>query len=156
MVITLNFANKIFSSDNRPTSMKFISTIFFAFTLVAFASCNDNSYEAYINSTLADEIPNYNKYDSIFIIPRSGCTSCAAQADIIFKAGHRNKKNLYIFTSLYSEKDLRIELGRERIYSDNVFIDKDNKFWKQKFEESHYPTRFTKEGTDDYVFDYMF
>lgn len=118
-------------------------------------SCTDNSYTGFVESALRAEVPGYEKYDTIFIITRRGCNSCTNQADRIFKTRGGNKQNLFIFTNLESEKRLRIELSKDRLQQDNVFVDHDKRFWTNKFVEAQYPTALIRNDNGEYEFKYM-
>ncbi|MCM1450353.1 MAG: hypothetical protein NC082_08420 [Clostridiales bacterium] len=121
------------------------------------AGCNtDPGYKEYIQTGLSEIAPGYTeKYDSIFIVSRMGCNSCKNDADRIVKARLDNSRNLYIFTNLQSQKLLRIEYGKDRLQQPNVIVDKDSRFWKQRYVESAYPVLFTLSDDRELEFSYL-
>lgn len=122
--------------------MKLNPTIIITSVLFLFTSCHPNdAYIHYIQENLQKELPEFTeKYDSIFIIPRSGCNSCINKADAIILPRLRNKRNLYIFTNIPSKKMLRIQFGSRQLEQENVIVDTDKLYWRQQYKESAYPT----------------
>jgi hypothetical protein len=86
-----------------------------------------------------------NEYENIVIIPRRGCHACVEQADRFFQENKSNKKYMFIFTRLMSEKRLRIELGNANLSLPNVVVDKENNFYIVYYSQHDYMERFRKE-----------
>lgn len=80
------------------------------------------------------------QYDTIIIIPSSGCSGCLTKAESFFLSHHEQNNYLFIFTGLYSEKTLSIRLGgRAHIRKKNVILDEDGLFYLSDYPEVIYP-----------------
>ncbi len=126
-----------------------------AAVLITLVSCKETDYSSYVYSSIVDNVPNYECYDSIFIVPRTGCNSCKDLADMIVKEKYKNKNNLVIFTDIQSKKLLYIELGKEMFVQENVIIDEKKQFWQQRFKEASYPILVIREPNSSYQIHYM-
>lgn len=98
----------------------------------SFEQAVKRSFNSYLDTTTVH-------YQYIMLIPNSGCTGCISEAEHFFKEYNNRDEILFIFTHVMSNKDLRIRLGKKNIQKENVFIDKNNSFYFEEFEESIYP-----------------
>lgn len=103
-------------------------------------SCDRNNYQNEIskrlNAQFGDSLKNY---EMIVILPGSGCTGCITNAEIFFVNNINNSKIKFILTHSDSKKNLGLKLGKENIYLSNVFIDDNDLFYLNLFEEKIYP-----------------
>ena len=133
--------------------------IVYCLTIIFFCSCSTSLKD--IHGYMNLQLNNYcdqslNEYENIVIIPRRGCHACVEQADRFFQENKSNKKYMFIFTRLMSEKRLRIELGNANLSLPNVVVDKENNFYNSKFKESDYPLLLTKGENGYFLVSYLF
>ncbi|MDR0574951.1 MAG: hypothetical protein LBG96_13160 [Tannerella sp.] len=78
-------------------------------------------------------------YESVVIIPGSGCTGCISVAEKFFLDNVSNEKIKFILTKNASQKGLVLRLHEENLKRENVLIDVDNNFYLIGYEEKIYP-----------------
>lgn len=79
-------------------------------------------------------------YDTIIIIPSSGCSGCLTKAESVFLSHHEQEEFLFIFTGFFSEKSLSIRFGGSTsIYKKNVILDEDGIFYLSDYPDVIYP-----------------
>lgn len=103
-------------------------------------SCDKNSYHNVVSKKLNSQFKDsLKKYEMVVILPGSGCTGCITNAENFFIKNVSNDKIKFILTYYSSRKSLGLKLGKENIHSSNVFIDDENFFYLESFEERIYP-----------------
>lgn len=111
----------------------------FLLSLVVFSSCS-NSFESRITNQVERYIPDLENFRSVFVIPGEGCSGCISSAIDLFHNVGDDGSILFIFTNVFSTKNLIIRLGEKYDpTSRNVIIDEENIFYESAFEESIYP-----------------
>lgn len=89
-----------------------------------------------------------SRYDRIVLIPNSGCTGCISQAEDYFAKMHSDERTLFIFTNIFSKKNLAIRIGKELLEQTNVWCDFDNSVYFSDYKECIYPcVIYLSEGT---------
>lgn len=105
--------------------MKNTYLILISFIILLGGCTNKNSYF----SNLLKELPNDNgKYRYYVVVPGGGCNGCISSAENFVKENYSRKNILFVFTRIESVKVLKLKLGEKICESDNVIIDKENKF----------------------------
>ena len=125
------------------TSIK--TAILFSFTFLLSCVKGPTNYGEFLNKQLNDYYKEeFNLYNNIVIIPRSGCHTCKDYADFYFNENKDRKDFLFIFTKLISRKQLKIEFGEEALNKKNVKIDSNNLFYNIDYIDSAYPLLLKK------------
>jgi len=135
--------------------MKTIITLMLSIGLLSLSGCDSHTrFRDFLNDRIATELQHVDiaDYDSIVIMPRVGCGSCIYKSEQFFKKHLNSTKVLFIFTKIDNQKKLNIEIGRESLNRENVFLDKKNAFIKSYFEDSAYPLLLERMPNDK--FDY--
>ena len=57
---------------------------------------------------------NYTKLTMPIIIPNSGCTGCISNADRFFIDNVERSDIFFVFTKIFSQRDLGLRMGKER------------------------------------------
>lgn len=74
------------------------------------------------------------------IIPNTGCSGCITSAETFLKnTVSKSDKLRFILTNIASVKMLKLKIGNKIVDHPNVYIDKENMFYKGSF-NSIYPT----------------
>jgi hypothetical protein len=123
--------------------------------LLALFSCAEKkeNYVDFLNKKLNTHYFDYtDKYEYIVIMPRRGCGSCIRESEYFFNKNKSNKKYLFIFTQINSQKELEISVGKESLKQENVLIDRKNVFYLFEQEDSHYPLLLRKESSGKYSY----
>jgi thioredoxin-related protein len=81
-------------------------------------------------------------YKYLIIIPNSGCTGCISFAENFFMENKDNQEMFFVFTKIFSKKDLKIRIGRDNLTRSNVYIDDENRLYLSQYEENIYPVVF--------------
>lgn len=84
----------------------------------------------------ADEL---SRYESIVLIPESGCSGCISEAENYFLKNREQSEILFLFTKFSIEKDLKLKLGIKSLESSNIYLDKVNRYYLSKYVECKYP-----------------
>lgn len=79
------------------------------------------------------------KYETIVLIPESGCTGCISEAENFFLKNKEKTNILFLFTKFQIEKDLKLKLRINSLNSSNIFLDKENRYYLSKYDECKYP-----------------
>lgn len=122
--------------------LKFIGL--FVLAIIFLVCCTNNDYCTAIQLRLNnDSAIELNHYESVVIIPGSGCTGCISAAEYYFIENCNDNKILFILTNFISEKSMSIRLGgKDNIDRSNVIVDKNNNYYLSEFEERIYPIHF--------------
>lgn len=98
-----------------------------------------------VQSELEGSLVNY---ESVIVIPGTGCSGCIGKAESYFIQHSRDNKTLFILTGVTSRKNLNNRYGRSGILKrGNVLIDEDGRFHLKAYEGAIYPYRlFIKDG----------
>ena len=80
---------------------------------------------------------NTKNFTHAVIIPEAGCGGCISEAEHFFQE-YKEESMLFVFTKVYSEKELRLRLGNQ-LNRKNVVIDKEELFIAGKEEINIYP-----------------
>jgi hypothetical protein len=107
-------------------------------------NCISNKRNKYINTVISElnKLASFSKesYNYVIIIPQDGCVGCISEAESFLMENNDNSI-FFIFTKVYSEKDIKLRIG-ESINKPNVYIDKKNVFVYDNFSENIYPLIF--------------
>ena len=108
--------------------------------------CSSSSISEY-GKVLSDKVisvlsKDLESYDSIIIIPGTGCTGCIGNAERFFVQHVGDSRMLFILTGIVSRKNLEIKYRRSGFLErDNVMVDEKNIFYFPEFHASIYPYR---------------
>lgn len=120
--------------------MKIKISVYLAIVSLLVCSCFTNDYSDKISNALNNQLGKEMKeYDYIFLIPNSGCTGCISEAEYFFKSHVDDMKIKFVFTRIYSRKELAIRLGKSNLQKKNVCLDYENVYFFPECKESMYP-----------------
>ncbi len=117
-----------------------IKTLFLTIVSLLVCSCSIDDYSEKISNALNKQLgEEIKEYDYILLIPNSGCTGCISEAEYFFKSHVDDMKIKFIFTRIYSRKELAIRLGKSNLQKKNVYLDYENTCFFPECKESIYP-----------------
>lgn len=117
-----------------------IKILYLAIVCLLVCSCFIYDYSDRMSNALNNRFGKEMKeYDYIFLIPNSGCTGCVSEAEHFFKSHVNDIRIKFVFTRIYSRKELAIRLGKNNLQKKNVFLDYENMFFFPESKESMYP-----------------
>ena len=107
---------------------------------LTYSGCDKHkNYTDAITATIETHIDDAELFDMIVILPGSGCTGCISGAERFFIEHCMNDNIKFILTHHKSKKNLYLRLGKDRVDRPNIWIDDDNLFYLQNYEERIYP-----------------
>lgn len=115
-------------------------------------SCNSpqDDYTRNVLEMLQEKTSFQKKqYTHIVIIPGSGCPGCISEAESFFM-DNSNEKIFFIFTKIYSSKNLKLRLGIDKLNKENVYLDKENTISDYPLNENLYPIIIDISDSDKY------
>lgn len=113
-----------------------------------------DKYNNYLNKQIkSNYLENIENCNYIVVIPKTGCYSCIENAELFFKKNINNKDYLFIFTRVESMKKIKIDIGEENLYRDNVIIDSNNIFYLYNIEDSSYPIILEKSSDGKFYYE---
>ena len=119
---------------------KVIICISLCLTLISLSSCGTKEEQQYADkviSLLRGKGVETKDFTHVVIIPGAGCGGCISEAEHFFQE-YRKESMLFVFTKIYSEKELRLRLG-SHLDGKNVLIDKEQLYIADKEEINIYP-----------------
>jgi len=100
---------------------------------------------------IPSEVRDHFNVDTIYLIPRAGCTGCINDATTTALKNINNTKNTKIvFTGIEGKKELKILLG-ENIRNPNIFLDTANIFFTLYDKNSIYPHKLIKKEKNIFI-----
>lgn len=119
----------------------FYRIVFGVFLCSSLIACGRDNYISFIEKQINNELDNMQSYESVVIIPSSGCTGCINSAEQFFLNNVSDTSYFYIFTNYFSKKSLRLRLGESNLMKKNVYLDSCDVFYSDKYNESIYPVK---------------
>ena len=124
---------------NEMKRNRMIICTFLCFILTYMFSCDskEEQYADRVVSLLHEKGVEIKDFTHIVIIPGAGCGGCISEAEHFFQE-YKDEGILFIFTKVYSIKELRLRLG-SHLNRKNVLIDKEQLYISDKEEVNIYP-----------------
>lgn len=117
---------------------KELRTLLLLITLV-FQSCGSD-YKGSLQKIIDNKsIVEVDKYNTLVLIPGSGCTGCITRSEEYFLNNCHDESILFVLTYNFSLKEVALRLKEENIRKANVIIDQKNEFYLTDYEEKIYP-----------------
>lgn len=135
--------------------MKYIT--FILFSVISLFSCSLNkSYTGQVEAKLKDLDNNpIGAYSFVVIIPEEGCAGCISEAEDFYMANKERKDLFFIFTNISSIKSIKLRVGKDVGDKENVFLDIDNDFLSEQFNENIYPIVFDIRDKDNITYSFL-
>ncbi|TFH49884.1 MAG: 6-bladed beta-propeller [Bacteroidia bacterium] len=102
--------------------------LFTGFILVTFLSCSSDLNNAVFVKRIKSDFSKDLMYDAVLLVPEAGCPGCISFAEKFTRENLNNKKILFLFTRIISEKTLRAKLTPGTGFPSNIFIDRENRY----------------------------
>lgn len=136
---TSSYSRRFSSISGMSTQFQSILFLLILSVVTSLSSCVDNKegYAERIVHQLHNDGINTEKYTHVVIIPESGCGGCISEAEHFF-IEYKEQNIYFIFTKVYSEKLLRLRLGK-LLDRANVYVDKYQSYITDKTEINIYP-----------------
>lgn len=121
--------------------MKNRSKTFFLFIIALLINgCKDTQSESEIIKRIIQNLNQNNKYNVAIIIPEGGCVGCISLAEEFVRKNKNNTKILFIFTRMFSQKELKSKIDISTPLPSNIHFDVKNEYALSfEYPESDYP-----------------
>ena len=121
---------------------------------------NPNSYNVTLHNELmvyTDHVLDMKKENptKTIIIPEEGCAGCISEAEDFYMANKERKDLFFIFTNISSIKSIKLRVGKDVEDKENVFLDIDNDFLSEQFNENIYPIVFDIRDKDNITYSFL-
>lgn len=112
--------------------------------LLCVGACNRlGGYQGFLYDAVVSSDIDLSKFDSIVVIPGSGCPGCISEAEKYCRQSlDRNDNVLFIFTNIVSIKGLRHKFsGLDIFNSEKVIVDTNNVYYSDECQGNIYPQK---------------
>lgn len=113
--------------------------------MVCLLGCHSSSYSSMLLKCFFEieifERSDFN-YKYLIVIPSSGCPGCISYAENFFIENRERTDIFFVFTNIYSKKDLKIRVGESNLSLANVYVDSHNRLYLSKYDDNKYPVFF--------------
>lgn len=120
---------------------KYIFLLFLTISISIGCSHRKEAKESkeYLESQIINLISSSTKecYDSIIILPGTGCTGCITKIEDFFIENYKNSDFLFVLTNITSVKTMNHKVKDDLTQVANVYLDFENVF--SRYESSIYP-----------------
>ena len=131
--------------------------IFIFWRVISLFSCSLNKdYTRQVEAKLKDLDNNpIGSYSFIIIIPEEGCSGCISEAEDFYMNNKERQDLFFIFTNISSIKSIKLRVGKDIKDKKNVFLDLDNDFLSEQFNENIYPIVFDIRNKDNITYRFL-
>ena len=98
-----------------------------------------------------DQLKSLKNYDSIYVIPGSGCTGCISEIESLAMKSVDNKNVYFLFTKINSVKLFKNRFGIEFMKKQNVILDTSNLFTFPSSYKEIYPILLSNHKSQIFV-----
>jgi hypothetical protein len=122
---------------------------FLVLTVLLLAACQKNDNLDSLQSF--EQLKLLKDYDSIYVIPGSGCTGCISEIESLAMKSVYNQNVYFLFTKINSVKLFKNRFGIEFIKKQNVILDTSNLFTFPSSYREIYPILLSKQKGQVFV-----